>query len=84
MAAASSNHRPAAILHTTRSTIKYNLTVKVGDLTNRHKAHREARYMGNNGNREGTGGEVTNGGDWKRDTVSNANVSDVRWWATSK
>ena len=28
MAAASSNHSPAVILHTTRRTIKYNLTQK--------------------------------------------------------
>ena len=61
MAAANANHRPVAILHTTGSTIKYNLTVKVGELTNRHKAHREAGHMGNNGDRERTSGEVANG-----------------------
>ena len=39
--------------------------------------------MGNNENREETGGEVTNGGDKNRGTVSNANASDVRWWVTT-
>ena len=33
MAAASSNHSPAAILHTTRNAIKYNLAAVVGELT---------------------------------------------------
>ena len=83
MAAANSNHRPAAILHTTRSTIKYNLIVKVGKMTNKYKAHREAGNMRNNRDREGMGGEVTNGGDRKRGIVSNANASGVRWWATT-
>ena len=78
MAAASSNHHPAAILHTTRSTIKYNLAVKVGELTNRHKAHREAGNMRNNRDIEGMGGEVTNGGDRERGTVGNANSSGVQ------
>ena len=41
MAVASSNHSPAAILHTTRRTIKYNLAVEIGELTHRHKTHRE-------------------------------------------
>ena len=65
-----------------KSTIKYNLAVKVGDLTNRHKTHREVRDMGNNGNKEAMGEEVTNRGDMKRGIVSNANSSDVRWRAT--
>ena len=52
MASASSNYYPAAILHTTRSTIKDNLTVKIGELTNRHKAHKEAWHMGNRRNSE--------------------------------
>ena len=34
MASASSNHHFAAILHTTRSTVKNNLTVKISKLTN--------------------------------------------------
>ena len=83
IAAASSNHHPTAIQHTTRSTIKYNLTVKVGELTNRHKAHREAGNMRNRRDRDGIGGEVTNGGDIERGTVGNANSSGVRWWATT-
>ena len=61
MTSANSNHRPATILHTTRSTIKYNMTVKISELTDRHKAHREVWHMGNRGNREGTGGKVVNG-----------------------
>ena len=54
VASVNSNHCPAAILDTTRSTIKYNLTVKIDELTNRYKAHREAWHMGNKENREGT------------------------------
>ena len=64
MAAASSNHSPAAILHTTRRAIKYNLAAVVGELTHRHKAHRETGNMGDLGDRERGGREVTNGGDW--------------------
>ena len=78
MAAANSNHCPAAILHTTRSTIKYNLTVKVGKLTNRHKARREAGNMRNSRNREGMGGEMTNGGERERGNIDNANSSGVQ------
>ena len=83
MAAASSNHRPVAILHTTRSPIKHNLAPKVGKLTNRYKAHKEAGNMRNSRGREGMGGEVTNGGDRERGTVGNANSSGVWWWATT-
>ena len=39
--------------------------------------------MVNRGNKDRMSGEVTNGGDRKRGTVSNANVSDVRWRATT-
>ena len=39
MASASSKHYPAAILHTTRGTVKNNLTVKISKLANRHEAH---------------------------------------------
>ena len=63
MASANSNHRPAAILHTTRSTIKDNLAVKVSKLANRHQTHGEARNMGNQRDRKNAGGEVTNGGN---------------------
>ena len=35
MAAANSNHSPAAILHTTRRTIKYNLAAEIDELTYR-------------------------------------------------
>ena len=83
MESASSNHRLAVILHTTSSTIKYNLAVKVNELTNRHKAHKEAGNMRNSRDRKGMGGEVTNGGDRERGTVGNANSSGVRWWATT-
>ena len=34
-----------SILHTTRRTIKYNLAAEVGELTHRHKAHRETGNM---------------------------------------
>ena len=64
MASTNSNHRPTAILHRTRRTIKYYLAAKVGKLTNRHKAHREAGNMGDLGYREGRCREVTIGGDW--------------------
>ena len=63
MAAASSNHTPAAILHTTRRAIKYNLAAEVGELTHRHKAQRKTGNMENRGNREGRGREVTNRGN---------------------
>ena len=63
MAATNSNHTPAAILHTRRRAIKYNLTAEVGELTHRHKAQRETGNMGNNGNRKGMDREVTNRGD---------------------
>ena len=45
MAVANSNHSPAAILHTTRRTINYNLAAKVDELTHRHKTHRETGNM---------------------------------------
>ena len=44
MAAANSNHTPAAILHTTRRVIKYNLAAKVGELTHKHKAKRDGEH----------------------------------------
>ena len=66
--------RPAAILHMTRSTIKYNLIVKVGKMTNKYKAHREAGNMRNNRDREEMSGEVTNGGDREWGTIGNADV----------
>ena len=65
MASANSNHCPVAIMHTIRSTIKYNLAIKIGELTNRHKAYRETWHIGNRGNREGADREVANGGDRK-------------------
>ena len=55
MAAASSNHSPAAILHTTRKAIKYNLAAVVGELTHKHKTHRETGNMEDFGHREGRG-----------------------------
>ena len=73
MASTNSNHRLAAILHMTRSTIKYNMADKVSKLVNRHKSHGEARDMGNGRDREGTSGKVTNGGYRERGVVSNAN-----------
>ena len=74
MAAASSNHSPAAILHTTRKTIKYILAAEVGELTHRHKAHKETWNMGHNRYREGSGREMTNGGDREWCTISNADT----------
>ena len=49
MVSANSNHCSAAILHTTRSMIKYNLAVKISELTNKHEAHEKARDMENGG-----------------------------------
>ena len=82
MAAASSNHSPAAILHMTRRAIKYYLTAEVGELTHRNKAHREMGNMRHNRDREGRGGEVTNEGDRKRGTISNADASGMHGQAT--
>ena len=80
MAAASSNHSPAAILHTTRRMIKYNLTVEVGELTHRHKAHRETWNVGTSGYRKESGREVIGKGDREWSTISNANASGVHAW----
>ena len=77
MAAASSNHGPAAILHTTRKMIKYNLAAEVGELTHRHKAHRETWNVGHNEYRKGSGREVTDGGDREWGTISNVDASGV-------
>ena len=62
--------------------IKYNLTIEVGELTHRHKAHRETWNMGYIGYRKGSGREVTNKGDREWGTISNADASGVRGWTT--
>ena len=82
MAAASSNHSPAAILHTTRRTIKYNLAAEVSELTHRHKAHRETWNMGHSGYIKGSGREMTDGGDRQWGAISNADASGMHGWMT--
>ena len=77
-----SNHSPAAILHTTRRMIKYNLAAEVGELTHKHKAHKETWNMGHSGYRKESGREVTDGGDREWGTISNADASGVRGWTT--
>ena len=64
MAAASSNHSPAAILHTTNRAIKYNLAAVVSELAHKHKAHRKTGNVRDLGYKERGSGQVTNGGDW--------------------
>ena len=62
MAAASSNHSPVAILHTTNRAIKYNLAAVVSELTHRHKAHRETGNMRDLGYREGGSRQMSRAG----------------------
>ena len=76
MAAASSNHSPVAILHTTNRAIKYNLAAVVSELAHRHKAHRETGNMRDLGYRGGSR-QMTNRGDGEWDTIGNADASGM-------